>query len=163
VIFFDRSLQYFCVAKTHRCSLIGHCKLKREDTLMQPLEKRAINKRMQKKSRTLRTHAQRHFSQVRTKYDTLFIAFSERSCRAWSLSCDNFFLIVKTERAKNRRTLTRWPLVKSSKTACKICRVAKSVRLLLQNVMFAQGGGIKNNARTNFGTTKVNFDQTEVK
>ncbi len=29
--------------------------------------------------------------------------------------------------------------------------------------MFAQGGGIKNNTRTNFGTTKVNFDQTDVK
>ncbi len=30
--------------------------------------------------------------------------------------------------------------------------------------MFTQGGGIKSNARTNRGTTtKVNFDQTEVK
>ncbi len=30
--------------------------------------------------------------------------------------------------------------------------------------MFAQGGGIKCNARTNHGTTtKVKFDQTEVK
>ncbi len=30
--------------------------------------------------------------------------------------------------------------------------------------MFAQGGGIKSNARTNRGTTtKVNFNQTEVK
>ncbi len=95
-------------------------------------EKCAINKRMQKKSRTLRTRVQTHFTQVRTKYDTLFITFLERSRWAWLLSCDNFFLIVKTEWAKNRWTLTRWPLVKSSETACKnlsggkICQVASS-------------------------------------
>ncbi len=106
----------------------------KEDTLI--TEKCAINKIMQKKSRTLRTCAQTHFTQVRTKYNTLFVAFLERSCWAWSLSCDNFFLIVKTERAKNCWTLTRWPLVKSSKTACKnlsggkICQVASTCLLL---------------------------------
>ncbi len=33
----------------------------------------------------------------------------------------------------------------------------------VQNIMFAQGGGIKSNVRTNRGTTKVYFDQTKVK
>jgi hypothetical protein len=50
----------------------------KEDTPI--TEKCAINKRMQKKSRTLRICAQTHFTQVGTKYDTLFIAFLERSC-----------------------------------------------------------------------------------
>ncbi len=50
----------------------------KEDTPI--TEKNMINKRMQKKSRTLRTGAQTHFTQVRTKYDTLYIAFLERSC-----------------------------------------------------------------------------------
>jgi hypothetical protein len=72
------------------------------------------------------------------QYQRLFIAFLERSHQAWLLSCDNFFQIVIVDRAKNCETLTRWPLVKSSETACKNLSGGKSVRLLLDvcaNVM----------------------------
>ncbi len=41
------------------------------------------------------------------------------------------------------------------------CNVILKVRFVRCTKRY--GGGIKNNARTNFGTTKVNFDQTEVK
>ncbi len=69
------------------------------------------------------------------QYQRFCIACLERSCQAWSLSCDNFFLIVKIDQAKNCQTLTRWPLVWSSETACKnlsggkICQVASTATI----------------------------------
>ncbi len=111
------------------CLIISHCKLKRRysnhwEMCDQQKKAKEVQYSENPCADTLYT------STYKVRYT--FFAFLERSSWAWSLSCDNFFLIVKTERAKNRWTLTRWPLVKSSETACKnltggkICQVAST-------------------------------------